>query len=206
MSGTQVNDNIQEFDDDLARFIAELPGEVLKPLARFSQTVFAAYATGDYMQDAGFSTESTRVPRSPGDNGPLRIVSTRLASAVAGNFYGGRREFVDRLEVSKDGFVWSREIYVPYAALHEYGGTVRVPVTERMRGFFWARFYEAGGAGSPEAEKWKAMALTRQTVFTIEIEARPYAGPALRDAAPDIEEEGGWLLTQLAVRIIAEGL
>jgi phage gpG-like protein len=60
----------------------------------------------------------------------------------------------------------------PYAAIHQFGGTIRptIPITSKMRKFFWARYYETG------QENWKAMALTKKTEMkpVIRIPARPY--------------------------------
>ena len=55
---------------------------------------------------------------------------------------------------------------LPYAAIHNSGGTITV--TPKMRRFFWARYYEAQGKKKrrsssttliPEAEFWRNMAL-----------------------------------------------
>lgn len=55
---------------------------------------------------------------------------------------------------------------IPYRDVQEYGGTFTI--TEKQRGFFWAKFYETG------AEMWKGLALAKQ--YTIP--ARPYFNPA----------------------------
>lgn len=61
-----------------------------------------------------------------------------------------------------------------YAAAHEYGATIIVPVTARSRRFFWYMYLSTG------EDKWKAMALTKKTQFVVEIKARPYVRPALK--------------------------
>lgn len=62
----------------------------------------------------------------------------------------------------------------PYAVIHNEGGTVRVPVTEDMRKYFWAMYYQNGGGKkeSEEAERYKWMALTKKRSFTIKIPKR----------------------------------
>jgi len=60
--------------------------------------------------------------------------------------------------------------HVKYARIHNEGGTVRVPVTQRARRFFWAMFYETSD------EKWKWMALTKKQSFTIRIPRRKFMG------------------------------
>jgi len=54
-----------------------------------------------------------------------------------------------------------------YGAVHEYGGTFTI--TERQRGFFWAKHAETGD------DMWKALALSA----TYTIPARPYLRPAI---------------------------
>ncbi|MCX7737477.1 MAG: phage virion morphogenesis protein [Candidatus Kapabacteria bacterium] len=59
-----------------------------------------------------------------------------------------------------------------YAAIHQYGGniTLYIPITSKMRKFFWAKYYNTG------LVNWKAMALTKKKELkpTIRIPARPY--------------------------------
>ena len=80
---------------------------------------------------------------------------------------------------------------VPYAELHQQGG--KIPVTDKMRKFFWAKYYQhAPAAGrtrnkrsvstSQEADFWKAMALKRKN-STITIPKRQFM-----DATPDLEK------------------
>lgn len=63
----------------------------------------------------------------------------------------------------------------PHAAIHNEGG--RIPVTKRMRRFFWAMHYESKqkyGAKNPEAQFWARMALKRGD--TIRIPQRRFLG------------------------------
>jgi phage gpG-like protein len=68
---------------------------------------------------------------------------------------------------------------VPYAGIHNEGGklTTHPTVTPRMRAFAWHMVYSLSGIKrgggklpdqlSPEASKWKGLALTRKTNLTI---------------------------------------
>ena len=88
---------------------------------------------------------------------------------------------------------------LPYASVHNWGADI--PVTDRMRRFAWAKFYEAAGRDNkkakskrkkksapdsklinPEASFWKGMALTKKTV--IKIPQRQFIGDSreLNDA------------------------
>lgn len=59
---------------------------------------------------------------------------------------------------------------IPYAAIHNNGGTIVVTVTERMRKFFWAMYMKT------ENDKWKWMALTKNTQLNIQIPKRQFIG------------------------------
>lgn len=69
---------------------------------------------------------------------------------------------------------------VPYARLHNFGGTIHPSVTPRMRSFAWAMYYRNGGGkgknAPPDAEKWKALALTRKQKLNIRIPQRQFIG------------------------------
>ena len=80
---------------------------------------------------------------------------------------------------------------IPYAELHQQGG--KIPVTDKMRKFFWAKYYQhASSAGrsrgkrsvstNQEADFWKAMALKKAN-STITIPKRQFM-----DVTPDLEK------------------
>lgn len=69
--------------------------------------------------------------------------------------------------------------HLPYAPLHNWGGNVRPHVTPQMRRFAWAKFFESGGNKKdplPEAQKWRALALTRKKQLNIRIPQRQFIG------------------------------
>lgn len=85
---------------------------------------------------------------------------------------------------------------VPYAPVHNWGGETSPAVTPKMRRFAWAMYYKTGGkpktgtkgresAGkgqpgsvSPEAAKWRALALTKKKRLHIRIPQRQFIGPS----------------------------
>lgn len=94
---------------------------------------------------------------------------------------------------------------LPYAAIHNEGG--EIVVTDRMKRFFWAKYYEATGAFgrkkngerrndkrtmqlTTEAEFWKFMAL-KKVGTTITIPRRRFLGtsPEVEQAVRDIAEK-----------------
>lgn len=58
---------------------------------------------------------------------------------------------------------------IVYAAIHQFGGTVHPKVTEKMRAFYWAKWFET------KEDKWRWMALGAKvgTQLNITIPARP---------------------------------
>lgn len=169
MSATLTH-NLGDVSAELQKTLEKI-GTVLTRLARIADTRVAARAIGDYMRDAGFDSGE----RSKGDYGPLRISKGRLARAVKGS-KESRVSFI--LQGAK--LFYKKLIEVPYAAIHEYGGTITLQITTSMRRFFWAMYFDTG------KEKWKFMALSPKKTFVIRIHPRPYLAPALDDEEPFI--------------------
>ena len=77
---------------------------------------------------------------------------------------------------------------VEYASIHNEGGVVNPKVTDKMRKFAWYKVYSIAGTrkGSkrgkttrqlpPEAEAWKAIALTKKSRLHINIPQRKFIG------------------------------
>lgn len=59
---------------------------------------------------------------------------------------------------------------VPYAALHNEGGVVTVPVTERMRRYFFYMYKKT------KEDRYRAMALSRKQSYRIRIPKRQFVG------------------------------
>lgn len=93
---------------------------------------------------------------------------------------------------------------VPHAPIHNWGGQTAPTVTDRMRRFAWAKFYEASGKEkkaatgnkkrqksglmpppeNPQAQLWKRLALTKKSKLTVKIPQRQFIGESqeLNDA------------------------
>lgn len=73
---------------------------------------------------------------------------------------------------------------VPYAAAHQFGETIEVSITPKMRRFAWRKYYEIGEGkvidneekANTEASLWKGLALTKKTKLSIKLPARPFIG------------------------------
>lgn len=204
---------VQHNYDDFADVLREVPDlvktQVGEPLAQFTNIRFGAVATARYMREGGatFEGDTRPPPNRQTGAGSLRRQSGRLSQALQGSFNQGSREHRVNLQVTANGITWRKDILVEYAWIHEHGGTIQVPVTEKMRGFFWAKYYEAGGGGeafetaqgATQAAHWKALALGAEsnTQFTIHMPARPYSGPAMDDIEPDVGEKALDLIADL---------
>ncbi len=70
---------------------------------------------------------------------------------------------------------WGEDL--PYAVIHEEGG--QIPKTDRMRRFFWAKWYETN------EDFWKNMAISKKSV--INIPSRPIL-PGIMDRANQYAE------------------
>lgn len=82
---------------------------------------------------------------------------------------------------------------VPYAAIHNRGGTTHPPVTPKMRRYAWAQHYKEAGDDKKKDTFWKRLALTKKQNLTVTIPKRqfmPYkAGPELRKKVDDIMDK-----------------
>jgi phage gpG-like protein len=94
---------------------------------------------------------------------------------------------------------------VPYAAIHNQGGTINVSVTPKMKRYAWAKYYETSSKGksstgkknrkskatqaadNEQAAMWKRLALTKKTSLQIHIPQRQFIGPS-RELSEKIEQ------------------
>jgi len=66
-----------------------------------------------------------------------------------------------------------------YARIHNYGGKINVPVTDKMRKFAWAKHYEAIKDTDKKESKWKGLALTKKESLEINMPQRQFMGDSL---------------------------
>lgn len=81
---------------------------------------------------------------------------------------------------------------LPYGAIHEFGGTTHPRITDKMRRFAWAMYYQT------KESHWKYIALTKKETLTIKIKARPYLAPGVADAYPGLVSAVEDMLTATA--------
>lgn len=111
------------------------------------------------------------------------------ASAAYGPLLSGRNHLFGSIKYVPADYRVKVANEVPYAAIHNEGGTVNPTVTPKMRRFAWAMYHKVTGreknkrktkkAGTKEnaaAGFWKALALTKKQKLSIKIPKRIFLG------------------------------
>lgn len=92
----------------------------------------------------------------------------------------GLKESIREVKISGNVATFTIGSKVPYAALQEVGG-VRV-VTDKMRRFFWAKYFEARIIGDPLINMWSALRFRNVITYP----ARPFLSNAIDEVSKDI--------------------
>lgn len=109
------------------------------------------------------------------------IVTSRTGTLVNSILGGkGNPEHIRKVEFTGDSLELTIGTKVPYAALLEKGG-IRI-VTDKMRRFFWAKYFETQGEAINEM--WSALRFKNEIVY----QPRPYLRPAVEKSIPMIKE------------------
>jgi phage gpG-like protein len=77
-----------------------------------------------------------------------------------------------------------------YASIHNEGGTVKIPITQKARKYFWFMFKVSGNT------MWKALALTKKTDITITIPKRQFLG----ESATFMAQLDNWIINEIQKR------
>ncbi len=175
-----TSQKFQEMELGIKAMLAETTHEALDLIGQ--------KAVGDHMVMA--SKDATMLMRPAGDK--LTVRSGRQARSYlpqGGAFgKGGQREGIQEVRVCGNKIIGTKGSKVPYAAIHEYGGTIRQIPTPKQRSFFWAMAYATGYSSEDGASdnKFAAMALSKN--LTINIKARPSLTPAAEESLLAIQE------------------
>nr|DAE58177.1 MAG TPA: tail morphogenesis protein [Caudoviricetes sp.] len=118
------------------------------------------------------------------------------AASQYGTLLSGRNHLFNSIKYITSDYRVRVANDVVYAPVHNWGGSVSVTVTDRMRRFAWAKFYKASGkagktatrqkkgrngpavgqAANPKASFWKNLALTKKKKLDIRIPQRQFLG------------------------------
>jgi phage gpG-like protein len=63
-----------------------------------------------------------------------------------------------------------------YAEIHNNGGVINIPITDKMRKFAWAKHYKETENKKGQGGKWKALALTKKDKITVNMPQRQFVG------------------------------
>lgn len=124
-----------------------------------------------------------------------KTVRQRSGGTSAAGSYGpllsGRKHLFHSLKYTPGYYRVTVADELVYAPVHNWGGTVSVSVTDRMRRFAWAKFYKAAGKAvksskgkkdatrqsvNEQARFWHNLALTKKTKLNIRIPQRQFLG------------------------------
>ena len=114
----------------MARETANQVGSRATQMPYMRHAVNASKGTADVGSSSIFrpghaSHGTTQSPRSPSDNGPLRIVSTRLRKSILPGGTFRRPEAIENVFTTGFRLRLEKGSKVPYAATHEYGDPKR---------------------------------------------------------------------------------
>lgn len=118
------------------------------------------------------------------------------AASNYGTLLSGRNHLFSSIKYIPSDYRVKVSNELVYAPIHNWGGTVSVTVTDRMRRFAWAKFYKASGhkrkantgqkkgtkrhgkqtKDNPQASFWKGLALTKKKKLNIHIPQRQFLG------------------------------
>lgn len=167
--------------EQLEQRIGEVSEGLAPMLANFMDTArlrIASTSVNTYMRDAGVT--SPPFPPRRSRSGPLRKLTSRLASSISGaRFDGGAQEGIAELNVSREGAEMRMGTRVPYASVHEEGFIGRVNVPAHQRTIVQA-------FGKPLSKK-TTVQVSAHTRF-MAIPARPYLSPASEDNEDELQE------------------
>ena len=156
-------------DQVAAEFAAMRPQmeTMLRGVGRYANARIVGHAVGKYLRDA-----KGEGPREESDSGPLRILSGRYLRALnaSPDARAGSREGFSTITATANRMTLEKGATLIYAGVHEYGATIRAK-------------------NKPYLVFMTAAGLRRAKSVTIP--ARPVYEPALDDAAPEVEREGG---------------
>lgn len=183
----------------------------LDDLFRRKMPVYAGRIAKDHYQDnfrkGGFVNRGLKKwPKSKRQESGGKSAGSNYGTLLSGrNHLFSSFKYVPgdaRVKISND---------LKYAPAHNFGETIDVTVTPKMRRYAWARYYEATGKGkkggkgrkkasiaamaegdtpeNKEAEFWKGLALTKKEKLRINMPERKIIGPS-QELTDKINEKG----------------
>ncbi len=66
-----------------------------------------------------------------------------------------------------------------YAQIHNEGGTIKIPVTKKLKSWAWAMWYNSGRLPEDRNPLYKSLALTNKASLTITMQRRQFIGDSI---------------------------
>lgn len=149
---------------DIDNFFDRLENDFLKQQA---SSVLAETAT-EYFKASFATKEWDGQPwpqtKAPVTRGSLLLRSGKLMNSIRPSVVESNRVVIS-----------AGNDMVPYARVHNEGGTITVPVTAKMRKFAWAMHHKQEKK-QKDSGVWKGLALSKKQSLTITIPMRRYMG------------------------------
>lgn len=108
------------------------------------------------------------------------------AASQYGPLLSGGNHLAGSIQYTPDDYVATVFTRVPYAPIHNWGGTTHPTVTPRMRKFAWAQHYKEAGEDKNKDTFWKRLALTKKTKLNVTIPQRQFMPT---DPGPELEKK-----------------
>lgn len=171
--------------------------------------VFMQLSLSKFMKDQGGTGGSTSAAPVFNTSDTLYKVSGKLFQS----FIKGNRNNIYRMKKSGNSFELEYGTKMKYAAIHEFGGFIKgTPVTviksktgrkmkketTKMAQFFWFKFYKT------KAPFFKRIALSVEGKGGVDIKARPYFEPAIKDFKANGQKEFEKQIRQAIVQSIIQ--
>ena len=148
--------------------------DIQKFLDETSNDIFNTLRLSAQLHSMEFGAQEDALPNR------LTLRTGATLRALMGTGSRDRASSIAMSEATPDGIRLTYGVRLPWAALQEIGG-IRV-VTEGMRRFYWAKYFQATDPDSKN--KWKRLALFKKTV---RYPARPFLFPTVEN--PDTQNK-----------------
>lgn len=172
-----ARDNLKEFFTEVEKKKSEI-----NDLVRRKMPIFAGRIAKDHFQEnfrkGGFVNNGLHKWKKSN----REIYGGKSAASNYGTLFSGRNHLYNSIKYVPGDARVTVSNDVPYAGIHNWGGTATPTVTPKMRKFAWAKYYAAGGGkkaeqpAGPDAQFWRNMALTKKTKLNIRMPQRQFIG------------------------------
>lgn len=176
----------QQLDDLMRRKMPVLAGNIAK------RHIEEDFRRGGFTCNGFHPWKETRRQRSGGES----------AATLYGPLLSGRNHLAGSIEYTPGDGQVTLFTRVPYAAIHNQGGTTHPTVTPKMRRFAWAQHYREAGEDKQKDTFWKRLALTKKQKLTVRIPQRQFIS---REPGPELARKVDEKMIQEVEKIIYHG-